>query len=55
MNGHALAAQHSLVSCGLKVHILNWLAASALARQIRRNDLITMITLMEAFFFATRV
>lgn len=51
MNGYALAAPHSLVSRGLKVHILNWLAASALAQHIRRNDLITIITLMEAFFF----
>lgn len=50
-----LASLHSLVSCELKVHFQNWLAAATLAWHIHCNDLIMMISLMEAFFYYKRV
>lgn len=55
VNGFVLASLHSFVSCGLKVHLQNWLAAATPAWHIHYNDLIMMISLMEAFFYNKRV
>lgn len=50
-----LCTLHSLVSCRLKVHFQNWLAAATLAWHIHYNDLIMMISLMEPLFYYKRV
>lgn len=55
VNGFVLASLHSFVSCGLKVHLQNWRAAATPAWHIHYNDLIMMISLMEALFYYKRV
>ncbi len=55
MNGFVLASLHSCVSCGLKVHLQNRLAAASPAWHIHYNDMIMMVSLMETFFYDKRV